>query len=548
MIFSFPFRLYKFLPGNLRVYIVLTFLLAGFSGFIEASLAFSVYPLIDSQTQKLDTLAYYVITYFPFVALAYVVSKFSATLLLSRLGYISGAFLSSLAVISSSSRRYISTPSSEIVATLTTFSNAIVSSIILPSTRILCSLLVIFSFFILSLSDLLAFFIKSPFLLILISGCCLCLFFVFVKILSRLTINNSRIIVDSYKRIACIAESVSRSSLEYIFTGVPMLILADFFRSSLQLRLAQFRNELFSLVPRLVLESFAFIGVLIPLIYGDAQQRALSVTFSIAFIRLLPLLQQIYASYTTMAGTSEESRSIINALELVSTSSKETFSSLAQSKFRQRSLSHITSSANQIHEYRRLNDNVISVFISKSAIPYLTFKYDFTISLALGFTFIVGPSGSGKSSLIKYFLRSATTPESPLFYLRNQIDYMIQFPYLPPLPVIDFIKQHTLDSKSSFDRALEIYSRLNLPRTLLAEDCQRLSGGQVKRLSILRMILSMRKILIFDEPFSGLPNQESQNTLAVMREYADNRRMIVISHYLDGIIDSDSVIHLSDLR
>lgn len=67
------------------------------------------------------------------------------------------------------------------------------------------------------------------------------------------------------------------------------------------------------------------------------------------------------------------------------------------------------------------------------------------------------------------------------------------------------------------------------------KNCQLLSGGEQKRISILRSLLSSKEILIFDEPTNGLNKVYREEIIQIMKDSSHDRIIVVISHDSDFI-------------
>ena len=63
-----------------------------------------------------------------------------------------------------------------------------------------------------------------------------------------------------------------------------------------------------------------------------------------------------------------------------------------------------------------------------------------------------------------------------------------------------------------------------------SKNCQLLSGGEQKRISILRCLLSERDVLIFDEPTNGLNKEYRKEVIKILQDKAKTSIVLVISH------------------
>ena len=80
----------------------------------------------------------------------------------------------------------------------------------------------------------------------------------------------------------------------------------------------------------------------------------------------------------------------------------------------------------------------------------------------------------------------------------------------------------------------DVVRRLLLKSGLLQEDIYRpvreLSGGQRRRVAIVRALASDSDILVFDEPFKGLDEETLKNTVKLVQENVKGRLLLVITH------------------
>ena len=131
---------------------------------------------------------------------------------------------------------------------------------------------------------------------------------------------------------------------------------------------------------------------------------------------------------------------------------------------------------------------------------------------------ITGPSGSGKSSLLK-LLAALVSPSSgrivyqgrdledldPVTY-RKEVSYCFQQPVLFGQTVRDNMAFPFEIRHLPFDqeRVLAALARLNLGPEFLEKPIKELSGGEKQRVALVRNLLFEPKVLLLDEVSSGL--------------------------------------------
>jgi ATP-binding cassette, subfamily B, bacterial MsbA len=179
-------------------------------------------------------------------------------------------------------------------------------------------------------------------------------------------------------------------------------------------------------------------------------------------------------------------------------------------------------------------------------------------------TAFVGPSGGGKSTVIKLILRfydptagriltdGRSLSDFEIDSWRRQIAVVSQDGYLFNATVRDNIAYGRLDASEEdiVDAARQADAHTFIERlpdkydTVLGHHGVRLSGGQQQRISLARAIVRNPRILVLDEATNALDSiseQWIQETLAKMK---DNRTVIVIAHRLATIEQADQIIVL----
>jgi ATP-binding cassette subfamily B protein len=181
---------------------------------------------------------------------------------------------------------------------------------------------------------------------------------------------------------------------------------------------------------------------------------------------------------------------------------------------------------------------------------------------------VVGRSGSGKTTLIRLIqgIQAAQTGmirlsgtdirHIDLAHLRRNVAVVLQESFLfrgsiraniaagNPLARLDAIVE-----AAQLAGADEFINRLPLGyETVIEEGAVNLSGGQRQRLSIARALLIRPRLLIFDEATSALDPESEAILQANLKEIARGRTMIVVSHRLSSLVQSDRILVLERSR
>lgn len=85
-------------------------------------------------------------------------------------------------------------------------------------------------------------------------------------------------------------------------------------------------------------------------------------------------------------------------------------------------------------------------------------------------------------------------------------------------------------------------------QTLLLEQAGNLSGGQKQRLALARALLHDSSIYIFDEATSNIDMESEELIMQVIHELAETKTVLMISHRLANVVNSDCIYLLKDGR
>ena len=174
---------------------------------------------------------------------------------------------------------------------------------------------------------------------------------------------------------------------------------------------------------------------------------------------------------------------------------------------------------------------------------------------------VVGPSGSGKSSLISLLVRFREYDTGEILLggwslrdyraedLRGMISVAPQQPHLFNMSVRENL---LLAAPGADDARIEAAARTAqihediaaLPEgydTMVGAGGLRLSGGQARRLAVARAILKDAPILILDEPTEGLDAATERALMDSLITAMAGRTLLVITHRLGGLENMDEI-------
>jgi ATP-binding cassette subfamily B multidrug efflux pump len=181
-------------------------------------------------------------------------------------------------------------------------------------------------------------------------------------------------------------------------------------------------------------------------------------------------------------------------------------------------------------------------------LPY--WEKDFTLTVeADAWNVIIAKTGHGKSELL---LKIAE-----ILRLRgNQLSLVAQDPYIYNDTVernIFLGRTESEEDKALAKKLLKIlgldYLESNLDTLLkmeVGENGKRLSGGQAKRLCLIRSLMSGAEFLIWDDPFSSVDLILEKEIIQELKKQSlmKNRTIILTSHRLSTVRNSDYVLFI----
>lgn len=165
------------------------------------------------------------------------------------------------------------------------------------------------------------------------------------------------------------------------------------------------------------------------------------------------------------------------------------------------------------------------------------------------FIYIIGKTGSGKSSLMKTLYGDlklkegegtfveyelATLKEKDIPFLRRKIGIVFQdFKLLPDRRIKDnllFVLRATgwTDKQEMDEKIDEVLDKVGM-KGAIAKMPHQLSGGEQQRIAIARALLNDPEIILADEPTGNLDPQTSVEVMQLLREINQNGKTIIMA-------------------
>ena len=264
--------------------------------------------------------------------------------------------------------------------------------------------------------------------------------------------------------------------------------------------------------------------------------------------RLMPALQQIYVSFTTISyiGPSlDKLYEDINNLKSIELNQDQGFLSF-----------------NKTITLKNINYNYPNT--SRTTLKNVNLSIFAKTTVGL-----IGTTGSGKTTMVDIILGlleaqmgtleidgQIITRQNSRAWQRS-IGYVPQHIYLSDNTIADNIALG-IDSKNINLEALEKASKIanlhdfvvnELPekyQTIVGERGVRLSGGQRQRIGIARALYNNPNVLILDEATSALDNQTEQAVMDAINNLGKNITIILIAHRLSTVKKCDKIFLLED--
>ncbi len=441
---------------------------------------------------------------------------------------------------------HLSRNSSEIIDGISTKVNTVIYGIILPLLTLINSIILLLGIFAILIYINPVASIASIFIFG-VAYICIVIFTRARKIFNSLIISK-----QSTQVIKCLQEGLG-GIRDVILDGTQHIFCDNYKQSDKKLRRAQENNQVLSLSPRYLIESLGMVLIAVVALYifdqGDGSENAIPLLglFALSAQRILPIMQQAYASWSSIQGSYASLQDVLNLLDQPFLPNQKDLTEpiLFKSAIKLVDVNFSYKSSNQ-NILQNLNLNIN--------------KGD-----RIG---IVGLTGSGKSTLIDIIM-GLLTPISGQLLVDDtavkkhnvkgwhvHIAHVPQSIYISDASIAENIA-FGLDKKDiNFDRVREAAKKAqldsviaNLPGeydTLVGERGIRLSGGQRQRIGIARALYKKADVFIFDEATSALDNRTEESIIQSIESLGEEITVIMIAHRLTTLRICRKIIEIAD--
>ena len=226
----------------------------------------------------------------------------------------------------------------------------------------------------------------------------------------------------------------------------------------------------------------------------------------------------------------------------------------------------ITDAKNAVHVKHAMGQlrlDHVSLSFNKAEPPILS---DIQVDLDPGKTLgIIGPPGSGKTSLLNLVLRFYDATEGRILMdgvdirsihlsdLRSQMAYVPQEPFMFAGTILENLtlgdKTFSRDKVEHAAKLASVYATIqSFPlgfETVVGERGIILSGGQKQRIALARALLSQRPFLLLDDPISQVDTDTGTGIINTIQSLAGQKTILIVSHRISALGFADHIMSMS---
>lgn len=371
--------------------------------------------------------------------------------------------------------------------------------------------------------------------------------------LSKRKLNeNSTIIARSItSRVQSVQEGLG-GIRDIILDGSHDTFLSNFERFDQKFRRAQTVNYFISSAPRFVLEASSVVLIAVLALYLSFQPGGVTGALptlgamAVGAQRLLPLSQQVYASWSQYIGSQAIVRDVL---------------SLTGDNFQSRKSEEIR----PLSFRKEIRLEGVSFQYSSGDRPAL---FDVDLIIPKGSRIgLIGESGSGKSTLVDILMGLLEPSEGHIFIDNIQLDAGLRRAWqreIAHVPQAIFLADSSISSNIAFGRSGDdidiqrvedaangaelhqfIANTADGYASEIGEGGVKMSGGQRQRLGIARALYKRASVLVLDEATSALDDKTEMSVMESIGKLDKDLTVIIIAHRLSTLKDCDMIVKIA---
>jgi ABC-type multidrug transport system fused ATPase/permease subunit len=382
--------------------------------------------------------------------------------------------------------------------------------------------------------------------------------------------NNSKSIATNMPlRVQSVQEGLG-GIRDVLINGTQHVYHKRFANFDYAMRRAQGSNAIISSSPRFIIEAIGMILIVFIAYYLNLRQAGLGSAIpvlgalAIGAQKLLPQMQLVYASWSSINGSRKQLEDVLALLVLPEA---DEYKNLTYQ------LKHTKLNPNEINipfltkEKKHLVTLRNICFRYKIDLPEVLSNINLEIEQGTIIGFI-GKTGSGKSTIIDLIM-GLLEPSSGMIEvdgkaLDNQqrkawqlrIAHVPQSIYLSdatiaeniafgiPQDQIDMLRVESVSTKAQLAEFIE--KQPLKYKTIVGERGVRLSGGQRQRIGLARALYKKADVLVLDEATSALDETTEKSVMLAIKALSNELTIIMIAHRLSSLRDCDKIVELGN--
>ena len=363
---------------------------------------------------------------------------------------------------------------------------------------------------------------------------------------------NSKLIAEEQTKVVKALQEGLGGIRDILLDGTQPIYCDVYRRADKRWRLAQGENVFIGQSPRFAIEAVGMVLIALLALSLSKKPGGLSEALpvigalAVGAQRLLPVMQQTYAAWTSIRGNRASFADTISLLD-------------------QPLRDEITKAVSAPLAFdRSITFENLSFRYSKNS-PWVLKHIDLVIDKGARVGF-VGPTGSGKSTLVDVLMGLLEPTRGRMLVDERQITHDCVRAWqktIAHVPQNIFIADTTLAENIALgihpdeidEERLRLVARQaqieelfqrspDAFDTFVGERGVRLSGGQRQRIGIARALYKRASVLILDEATSALDNKTEQSVIQAIEQLDRDLTILMIAHRLTTLKYCDSIIHL----